>query len=159
MTKLMTRQVQSRLEELGISIPEAAPPAANYVPYLQHDNLVLISGQLPMENGVLQYIGKVGKDFDVEQGQAAARLCAINVISQLQAACKGDLDKVRGCLKLTGFVNCSSEFTEHPKVINGASDLMIEIFGASGRHTRAAVGANSLPLGVAVEVEAIFSIG
>ena len=154
----MMRQVQSRLEEFGINLPEAAPPAANYVPYLQSGDLIFISGQLPMENGKLQYIGKVGKDFNVDQGQAAARLCAINMLSQLQSACKGDLDKVNGCLKLTGFVNCTSDFTEHPQVINGASDLMIEIFGENGRHTRAAVGTNSLPLGVAVEVEGIFSI-
>ncbi len=154
----MVGQAKIRLEELGIKLPDAAPPAANYVPCTIVGNLAFVSGQLPMNNGKLQYIGKVGKDFTIDQGQAAARLCALNILAQLHIACQGDLDMISSCVKLTGFVNCLDDFTDHPKVMNGASDLMIEIFGDKGRHTRAAVGANSLPLGVAVEVEGIFCL-
>ncbi len=144
--------------QMGIQLPPAAPPAANYSPFVISGDLVFISGQLPMENGALQFIGKVGKDFDVDQGQAAARLCALNILSQLNQACENNFDKVLGCIKLTGFVNCTDDFTDQPKILNGASDLMMEFFGEQGRHARAAVGVNSLPLGVAVEIEGIFRI-
>lgn len=154
----MAGQLDSRLKELGIAIPEAAAPVANYVGFVRTGNLVFVSGQVPLEGGQFRYQGKLGAGMSVEDGQAAARLCAINVIAQLKAACGGDLDRVERIVKLTGFVNSTPEFSEQPKVVNGASDLMVEVFGDKGKHTRAAVSAASLPLGVAVEVEAVAEV-
>ena len=154
----MAGEVEARLKDLGIEIPEAASPVANYVAYVVTGNLVFVSGQVPVQGGEFKFKGKVGADLSVENGQAAARLCGINIVSQLKAACGGDLDRVRRIVKLGGFVNSTPEFTDQPKVINGASDLMVEVFGDAGRHARAAVSAGSLPLGVAVEVDAVVEI-
>jgi enamine deaminase RidA (YjgF/YER057c/UK114 family) len=131
---------------------------ASYVPYVISGNLVFISGQVTFGPQGLEYIGQLGKEFTVEEGQAAARLCALNVIAQLREACGGNLDRVTRCVKVTGFVNAIQGFAQHPEVINGASDTIVQVFGDIGRHARAAVGAGSLPRNVAVEVEAIFEI-
>jgi enamine deaminase RidA (YjgF/YER057c/UK114 family) len=154
----MAGEVDARLAELGIEVPEAAAPVANYVGYVQSGNMVFVSGQVPLVDGAFKYQGKVGAEFSVEDGQEAARICAINIVAQLKAACGGDLDRVQRIVKLGGFVNSTPEFTDQPKVINGASDLMVAVFGDKGRHTRAAVSAGSLPLGVAVEIDAIAEI-
>ena len=154
----MAGQVEARLTELGIELPQAAAPAANYVPYVVSGNLVFVSGQVTVWNGEFRYQGKVGQDLGVEDGQAAARLCALNIIAQVKAACGGDLDRVVRIVRLGGFVNSTPDFTDQPKVINGASDLMAEVFGDKGKHARAAVSAAALPLGVAVEVEAVVEI-
>lgn len=150
--------IDDRLAELGLTLPEAAAPAANYVPYVQTGNLVFVSGQITLLNGELKYVGRVGQDFTTEDGYEAAKLCGLNLIAQLKAACGGDLGRVKRVVRLGGFVNCTAEFTDQPKVINGASDLMAEVFGDAGKHARAAVGVNTLPLGVAVEVEGLFEI-
>ena len=155
----MAGEVDARLAELGIEVPEAAAPVANYVGYVRSGNLVFVSGQVPLVDGAFKFQGKVGAEFSVEEGQEAARICAINIIAQLKAACGGDLDRVRRIVKLGGFVNSTPEFTDQPKVINGASDLMVAVFGDAGRHSRAAVSAGALPLGVAVEVDAVAEIG
>jgi enamine deaminase RidA (YjgF/YER057c/UK114 family) len=154
----MRGRVDQRLAELGISLPAPPVPVASYVPYITAGNLVFISGQVTSTADGLKYVGVVGKDLSPEDGCAAARLCAINVLAQLKAAAGGDLDRVRHCVKLSVFVNAVPEFTQHPEIANGASDLIQDVFGDAGRHTRAAVGAGSLPRNVAVEVEAIFEI-
>ena len=151
----MAGEVDARLAELGIEVPEAAAAVANYVGYVRSGNLVFVSGQVPLVDGAFKFQGKVGAEFSVEEGQEAARICAINIIAQLKAACGGYLDRVRRIVKLGGFVNSTPEFTDQPKVINGASDLMVAVFGDAGRHTRAAVSAGSLPFGVAVEIDAV----
>lgn len=150
-------RTDARLADLGISLPTPAAPAANYVPFIRSGNLLFVSGQLPFGPNGLEGVGKLGADADVETGRAAARLCAINLIAQAKSAI-GDLDTLARVVKLTGFVNATAEFGDHPKVVNGASDLMVEVFGDRGRHSRSAVGVASLPFGVAVEVEAIFEI-
>ncbi len=154
----MAGEVDARLAELGIEVPEAAAAVANYVGYVRSGNLVFVSGQVPLVDGAFKFQGKVGAEFSVEEGQEAARICAVNIIAQLKAACGGDLDRVRRIVKLGGFVNSTPEFTDQPKVINGASDLMVAVFGDAGRHSRAAVSAGALPLGVAVEVDAVAEI-
>ena len=153
----MAGKIEARLEELGIELPEAAAPAANYVPYVIAGNQLWIAGQVPFWNGELKCIGRLGDDVTVEQGQEAARICALNIIAQAKAAL-GQLDRVRRVVKMGGFVNAIPDFTDHPKVVNGASDLMVEVFAEAGRHARFAVGAGSLPLGVAVEVDAVMEI-
>ena len=155
----MSGRIEARLKELGIELPQPAVPVANYVPYTVSGNIVFISGQLCQWNGELRHIGKLGAAVTIADGQAAARLCALNILAHLKTACGGDLDRVRRCLRVGGFVNCTPEFTDMPQVVNGASNLMVEVFGDVGRHARAAVGMNSLPGGVAVEVEATFEIG
>ena len=155
----MSGRIEARLKELGIELPQPSAPVANYVPYTVSGNLVVVSGQLCVWNGERRFIGKLGAGIGIADGQQAARLCALNVLAHLRAACGGDLDRVRRCLRLGGFVNCTPDFTDMPQVVNGASDLMVELFGDIGRHARAAVGVSSLPGGVAVEVEAIFEIG
>ncbi len=153
----MAGKIETRLAELGLVLPEAPAPAANYVPYVIIVNLVYISGQISKDaNGLI--CGKLGDNTSVEQGAAAARVCGLNLIAQLREACDGNLDRVVKVVKLGGFVNATADFTNHPAVINGASDLMAEVFGQKGEHARAAVGCVSLPLGVAVEVEGIFQI-
>ena len=154
----MARKIDARLAELGITIPTQAQAAGNYVGFVVVNDLVFLAGQVPVENGARKFIGKVGRDVTVEQAQQAARIAAINVLARLKAACGGDLDRVLRCVRLTGYVNAAEDFLEHPKVINGASDLMVEIFGEAGKHARSAVGAGSLPSGVAVEVEGIFQL-
>ncbi|WP_283176427.1 RidA family protein [Gemmobacter sp. 24YEA27] len=149
--------IEARLKELGVTLPDAPAPVANYVGFVQTGNLVHISGQISAdENGPIK--GKLGSDLSVEQGAAAARRCAISLLSQAKAACGGDLSRITRLVKLTGFVNSTADFTDQPKVINGASDFMVDVLGDKGRHARAAVSANSLPLGVAVEIDAIFEI-
>jgi len=154
----MSNSVDAKLKELGIELPTPPKPAAAYVPAVQSGNLVFISGQIPMVNGELQYVGKVGADLGLEDAQACARVCAINILANIKVACGGDLSRVTRVVKLGGFVNCTPDFNEIPQVINGASNLIGEVFGDKGEHTRFAVGAVNLPFGVAVEVEAIVEI-
>ncbi|KZM50289.1 RidA family protein [Labrenzia sp. OB1] len=149
--------IEARLSGLGITLPEAAAPVANYVPFLRTGNQLFISGQLPMRDGKIQVTGKLGADVSVDDGKAAAKLCAINLLAQAKAAL-GDLEKVARLVKIVGFVNSTADFTEQPQVINGASDFMVEAMGDKGRHARSAVSAASLPLGAAVEIDAIFEI-
>jgi enamine deaminase RidA (YjgF/YER057c/UK114 family) len=151
-------QIDKRLAELGITLPVPAKPVANYVGWVRTGNLVYTAGQVSLKDGKIEYQGKVGSDYSVEDAQKAARLCAINIIAQIKEACDGDLDRVRRIVKLVGFVNAVPEFTDHPKVVNGASDVMVEVFGDRGKHARSAVGAGSLPINVAVEVEAIAEV-
>lgn len=154
----MSGTIDAKLNELGISLPEPVAPVASYVPFVITGNLVFVSGQVPIEGGKLPYVGKLGADVSLEDGQAAARLCAINILTQVKEACGGDLGKVTRCVKLGGFVNCVPEFGDQPKVINGASDLIVDVFGDKGKHARAAVGVPALPFNVAVEVDAVFEI-
>ena len=149
---------QENIEKLKIKLPEAKAPVGNYVATKISGKMLFISGQISIdENGQL-IKGKIGKDLDTEGGYNAAKRCALSIISQVKKACNDDLSKVKSCVKLTGFVNSTDEFTDQPKVINGASDLIVSIFEDSGMHTRAAVSTNSLPLGVSVEVDAIFEL-
>ena len=149
---------EKKIQELKIELPEAKPPVGSYVATKITGNLLFISGQISMaENGEL-IKGKIGKDLSTEQGYDAAKKCGLSIIAQAKVACNGDLSKIKSCMKLTGFVNSTDNFTEQPKVINGASDLIASVFGEAGMHTRAAVSTNSLPLGVSVEVDAIFEL-
>lgn len=150
--------VDARLEKSGIKLPTPPAPVASYVPYVLSGKYLFVSGQVTLSPEGLKYVGTVGKDLTLEDGKAAARLCAINVLAQLKAACGGDLDKVKRVVKLTVFVNAVAGFTQHPEVANGASDLLVEVFGEAGKHSRSAVGAASLPRNVATEVEAIVEI-
>ncbi len=151
--------VDTRLAELGIELPKPAAAAANYVPYVVSRAHVFVAGQVPFAaDGSLPFLGKVGSDFSIEEGQEAARLCGLNILAQVKDACDGDLSRVLRCVKLGGFVNCPPEFDQHPAVINGASDLMVDVLGDQGRHARFAVGAANLPFNVAVEIDAVFEI-
>ena len=154
----MANKIDARLAELGITIPDAPAPAANYVPYTVSGNLVFVSGQVPFVDGKLTATGHVGGNATVKDGYAQARICAINLIAQVKVACGGDLGRVRRVVKLGGFVASTTDFTGQPSVINGASDLMVEVFGDVGRHARFAVGTNTLPLGCLVEIDGIFEI-
>jgi len=154
----MSIDIRQKLKDLGYELPQAAAPAANYVPYMISSNHVYISGQIPFLNGETMHTGRVGDDLTLEQGVEAAKACALNILGQLDAALEGDWSRLKQCIKLGGFVNCTPDFTQQPAVINGASDLMAEALGDKGRHTRFAVGAPSLPLGVAVEIDALFEI-
>jgi len=153
----MAGKIEARLAELKIELPKAAAPVANYVPVVVSGKTAYTSGQVTLFNGELKYVGKLGQEFGIEDGQKAARLCGLNVIAQVKAAL-GDLDRVKRVCKLTCFINSVSDFTDQPKVANGVSDLMVEVFGDAGKHARSAIGVNVLPLNVAVEVEAIFEI-
>ena len=154
----MSGKIDARLKELGLELPHATAPIANYVPYTVSGRLVVVSGQVSVRNGKPEFVGKLGAGISIAEGQEAAKLCALNIVAHLRNACGGDLDKVKRVLRLGGFVNCMPEFTQMPQVVNGASDLMVEIFGDAGKHARAAVGVASLPLGVAVEVDAMFEL-
>ncbi|MDG1170038.1 MAG: RidA family protein [Sulfitobacter sp.] len=149
--------ITERLSELGVTLPDAPAPAANYVPYVQVGNIVYVSGQISSgPDGLI--IGKLGADMTVEAGAAAAKNCAISLLAQVKAACGGDIERLVRVIKLTGFVNSTADFTDQPKVINGCSDFLVEALDDRGRHARSAVSAPSLPLGVAVEIEGIFEI-
>jgi len=153
----MSGNIESKLAEMGVTLPEAPAPAANYVPFVISGDLVFVSGQISKdESGLI--LGKLGDNMSIEEGQAAAKVCAINLLAQVKAACGGDLDRLAKVVKLGGFVNATQDFADHPSVINGASDFIGELLGETGAHARAAVGCASLPLGVAVEIEGIFQI-
>lgn len=154
----MAGRIDMRLAELGIDVPEAAIPVANYVAFTISGTTVHVAGQLPMENGKVKYVGLVGDEVTVDDGAAAAQLCALNIIAQMKAACGGDLDRVVRILKLNGFVNAPAGFADQPAVINGASNLMVEVFGEAGKHARSAVGMGSLPFNASVEIDAIVEI-
>ena len=147
-----------KIKELKIELPDARDPVGSYVAYKIIGKMLFISGQISIDQKGELIKGKVGKDLNTEEGYNAARRCGLNIISQVKKACSDDLSKVKSCIKLTGFVNSTDDFVEQPKVINGASDLIVSVFGDAGMHTRAAVSANSLPLGVSVEVDAIFEL-
>ena len=150
--------IEKKLTAMEINLPTPAAPVANYVGFVKSGNMVFVSGQLPLDAGKLQFIGKVGKEVSEEDAKKAAKLCAINILAQMKVACDGNLDRVVRCVKLGIFVNGDVDFKGHPAVANGASDLIAEVFGDAGKHARAAVGSGSLPFGVAVEVDAIFEI-
>lgn len=153
----MTGNYETRLAEIGIILDEATVPLANYVPFVQTGNMLYVSGQISAD-GPTMVKGKLGDDMSIEAGAAAARLCGINLLTQVKAACLGDLDQLVRVVKLVGFVNSTLDFTDQPKVINGCSDFMVEALGDAGKHARSAVSAASLPFGVAVEIEGIFEI-
>ncbi len=150
--------IESRLKELGHELPKAAAPAANYVPFVISGSMLFIAGQIPFLNGEKMHLGRLGENLSIEQGTEAAKACALNILAQANAAVNGDWSRVKRCVKLGAFVNCTPDFTDHPKVVNGASDLIVAAMGEAGKHARFAVGAPSLPLGVAVEIDAIFEI-
>ena len=150
--------VSARLSELGIVLPSIAPASGNYISHRLVGNLLYLSGQIPRINGIEYHVGVVGRDISPEDGYRAARLCALNLVARAKAALDGDLDRILACVQLRGFVNASPDFAEHPAVIDGASDLLVEIFGEKGRHVRTALGAGSLPRGSSVEVDAVFEV-
>ncbi|MFP4097335.1 MAG: RidA family protein [Alphaproteobacteria bacterium] len=150
--------LKEKLKEIGYELPQTAPPAANYVPYIISGSTLYIAGQIPFLNGEKMHMGRLGEDMDIEGGIRAAQACALNILAQANDAVGGQWSRVRRCIKLGGFVNATPDFYDHPRVINGASDLIGEIMGEAGKHARFAVGAPSLPLGVAVEIDAIFEI-
>jgi enamine deaminase RidA (YjgF/YER057c/UK114 family) len=154
----MPGKYEARLKELGLELPQASTPAANYVPFVRTGNLLFMAGQVCIWNGERRFVGKLGREFGAEEGQEAARLCALNLIAQLRAALDGDLDRLVRVVRLGGFVNSTPDFVEQPKVVNGASDLFVAVFGDAGRHARTAVGTNVLPFDLAVEVEAVFEV-
>ena len=154
----MASPIEQRLTDLGLTLPAAAAPAANYVPWTISGSTLYVAGQLPFENGKLEIKGRVGEEVPIEQARHAAKLCGLNILAQAMAALDGDLERIVRCLKLGGFVNAAPGFADHPQVVNGASDLMVAVLGDAGRHARFAVGASSLPLNVAVEIDAIFEI-
>lgn len=153
----MAGTIEARLKALDLALPEAKAPVGSYVPFLHMNGQLLVSGQLPMKDGTLAATGTLGDGVELSQGQEAARLCALNILAQAKTAL-GDLDRIVQLMRLNGFVNAAPGFADHPKVINGASDLMVEILGDKGRHTRIAVGCSSLPLNAAVEIDAVFAI-
>ena len=154
----MPSQIDTQLHALQIELPQPSAPGANYVPFHRVGNLLFITGQLSQWNGDRRFVGTVGREFTVEQGQEAARLCALNLIAHARAALAGDLDRVVRCVRVAGYVNSEPEFDGQSQVINGASDLFVQVFGEAGRHTRMAVGVAALPYGVAVEVEAVLEV-
>jgi enamine deaminase RidA (YjgF/YER057c/UK114 family) len=154
----MSGKIERHLCDLGIELPEPSKPGANYVPWVRTGTLLVITGQLAQWNGERRFVGKLGREFGIEEGQKAARLCALNVIAQARAALGGDLDRIARCIRLAGYVNGTPDFTAQSQVMNGASDVFVQVLGDAGRHTRIAVGVNALPYDVAVEVEAMFEI-
>jgi len=151
----VTGTIEKRIEALGLTLPVPPKPVASYKPFAIVDKTIYVSGQVTMGPDGLEFIGKLGRDLNIEQGQAAARLCGLNIIAQLKEAAGGDLDQIKQIVRLGGFVNSTDDFKAQPQVINGASDLMQDVFGEAGRHARAAVGVNALPAGVAVEIDAV----
>ena len=149
---------EKNIKDLDLNIPDLAQPVANYVPYKIFDKILYVSGQAPSKEGSLIYIGKVGEEITEEDGVKAAELCCINIIAALKSAINSDWEKLEGFIKLGGFVNCNANFTNHPQIINGASNLLVKIFGEQGKHARFAVGSNSLPMNISVEIDAIIKI-
>ena len=149
---------EKNIKDLDLNIPDIATPVANYVPYKIFDKILYVSGQAPSKDGSLIYIGKVGEEITEEDGIKAAELCCINIIAALKSAINSDWEKLDGFIKLGGFVNSNTNFTNHPQIINGASNLLVKIFGEQGKHTRFAVGSNSLPMNISVEIEAIIKL-
>jgi enamine deaminase RidA (YjgF/YER057c/UK114 family) len=158
MEGLLSETIEQRLSRLGVILPTAAPPAANYLPYILHGGVLYISGQLPLIEGAVSCRGKLGDSVNLEAGQAAARVCAINILAQAKAALDGDLERVSQILRITGYVASSPDFTDQHLVINGASNLLAEVLGPPGRHARAALGVAALPLDAAVEIDAIIAV-
>lgn len=154
----MSQTIEQKLADMGFTLPPSVPPAASYVPYVVTGNIVTVSGQLPMQDGKPQAVGKVGREFSIEDGQLTAKICGLNILAHVKAACGGDLSRVKQCVRLGVFVNSTEDFTDQPKVANGVSDMIVALFGDKGKHARAAVGVAQLPLGVSVEVEATFEI-
>ena len=154
----MAGNIETRLAELGITLPPPVIPIANYVPFVITGNLVVVSGQIPVRDGKVAYTGKISQGMSINDGQDAARLCFINVLVQLKAACYGNLDRVRRVVRLGGFVSAPPDFTAHAQVMNGASDLAVAVFGNNGRHARSTIGVPSLPADALVEVEGLFEI-
>ena len=150
--------IDRRLRELQIELPEPSRPGANYVPFIRSGDLLFLTGQLSQWNGERRFVGKLGGEFGLEEGRQAARLCALNLIAHLRDALEGNLDRVRRCVRVAGFVNSMPEFTGQSQVVDGASDLFVQLFGEAGRHTRMAIGVVALPYGVAVEVEAVMEV-
>ena len=150
--------IADRLQSMDVKLPEPPKPVASYVGYVEHDGLVFVSGQLPLVDGAVTHTGLLGQDVSIEDAAVAARTCAINILAQINSACGGDLDGIERCIRLGGFVASTPDFTDHPKVINGASDFIGEVLGDKGQHARAAVGVAALPLNVPVEIDAIFAI-
>jgi enamine deaminase RidA (YjgF/YER057c/UK114 family) len=151
-------RVEERLRELGVELPQPSRPGANYVPAVRAGDLLFLTGQLSQWNGERRFVGKLGREFGVDEGRQAARLCALNLIAHLRQALDGDLDRVASCVRIAGYVNSVPDFTGQSQVVNGASDLFVDVFGEAGRHTRMAVGVSALPYDVAVEVEGVFAI-
>jgi len=154
----MAGRIEARLRELGIELPQAAAPAANYVPFVRTGDLLFVAGQLPIWNGERRFAGKLGREISVEDGQQAARICGLNLLAHVRNAVDGDLDRVRRCVRLGGFVNCTDSFVDQPQVVNGCSNLIVEVLGDQGRHARTAVGVNVLPFNLAVEVDGVFEV-
>lgn len=154
----MAGRIERRLAELGIDLPQPSAPGANYVPSVRTGDLLVVTGQLSQWNGERRFVGKLGREYGVAEGQQAARLCALNVVAHVRAALDGDLDRVIRCVRIGGFVNSTPDFDGQSQVVNGASDLFVEIFGDAGRHARMAIGVSALPYDVAVEVEAMFEV-
>ncbi len=154
----MAGRIDARLAELGIELPTPAKPVANYVSYVRTGNLVFVAGQVPFQNGIVEHVGKVGDDVTLKRANEGARLSGLGLLAQVREACEGDLDRVVRVVQLRGFVSSANDFTDQPKVINGASDLMVEVFGEAGRHARTAISVNVLPLNSAVEIDAVFEV-
>ena len=150
--------IDKKINDMGLILPEVASPVANYVPYKIHNDILYISGQGPIKNGKILYQGKIGDNLTINDGIEAAKICCLNILSIIKHACNNDWDHFKEIIKIGGFVNSSDNFSEHPKVINGASNMLVEILGEKGKHTRFAVGSNSLPLNMSVEIEAMISI-
>lgn len=154
----MAGRIDARLKELGLELPTPSTPGANYVPFVRSGTLVFLTGQLSQWNGERRFVGKLGREWSVEEGREAAQLCALNLIAHLKTAAGGDLDRVRRCVRLAGYVNSMPDFLAQSQVMNGASDLFVDVFGDAGRHARMAVGVAALPYDVAVEVEGVFDV-
>jgi enamine deaminase RidA (YjgF/YER057c/UK114 family) len=154
----MSANLAEKLTQMGINLPDVKPPAANYVPCTISGNMLIVSGQLPMMDGKMQYVGKVGREFSIEEGQDCARICGINILAHVRNTLGGDFSRVKRLVRMGIFVNSPDDFTDHPQVANGVSDMMVNLFGENGHHARFAVGVCGLPFGVAVEVDATFEL-